>query len=395
MNFPSNVVFCILVALSVQFVFALQPLEVSVISQAISFSKKELLKVQVTDINNKFASKAKVVLIKAFPTDEEESILASNKEFTAVEGDQTAYQLDFLALKPDVGAYTLELKVVPTDKKFATIDSVDVQIKVIGAITVSDATLIISDSEDSHDVAGKKYKPAFGKKLGDVLKLQDNQHLFLEFKVKGQTRPNIQIHQSFVRLTHPKSGREVFVISQATPTGYSAHLSMKDMITEFYSESGSYELQLIIGDTSIENPSTWTVASLEIKFPNNTGIEPVRSPFDPQPEIIHQFRLPEPRPPKKISMAFTLLTLGVPFVVLFIGLIQVGANFGNFPTGSNFIFAIGFQVCLGSILGLFVFYWLKLNMMQTLGYLAILAIPSLFFAHRNLNSLSATKEHTE
>ena len=59
----------------------------------------------------------------------------------------------------------------------------------------------------------------------------------------------------------------------------------------------------------------------------------------------------------------------------------MGANFGNFPTGSNFIFAIGFQVCLGSILGLFVFYWLKLNMMQTLGYLAILAIPSLFFVY--------------
>jgi len=94
-------------------------------------------------------------------------------------------------------------------------------------------------------------------------------------------------------------------------------------------------------------------------------------------------------------MAFTGATLIIPFLILIIGLPFVGANFGNFPSGINFIYAIGFQATLGSILSLFVIYWLRLNMIQTLGYLSLLFIPLLFFAHKTLNSLSKGKEHTE
>jgi len=139
----------------------------------------------------------------------------------------------------------------------------------------------------------------------------------------------------------------------------------------------------------------WTIGTVTINFPSELKAEVPRNPFEPLPDIKHQFRKPDARPPKTISMAFTVATIAVPLLVLFVGLIRVGANLRNFPTGGNFIYAIGFEACLAAILALFGLYWFYLNMLQTLGYLAILSIPMLFFAHRNLNGLSRVKQHTE
>jgi len=399
MNFARSIVLFVLVTLSFQFIItaAQQPLEVSLLTKSLSSKKNEgLVKVRVTDAAGKFASKAKVTLLKAYPTGEEDSVLVSNQEFQPVEGDQTTYQFNFLASKPETGSYTLELKVVPTEKKFATIDNTEVTVNVVGTASVSDAKITVSDSEDSQDLAiGKKYKLDVGKKLSETIKVDYSKHLFVDFKVKGQSEKNVEVHQAFVRVSQTQLGREIFVVAQYSPKGYTAHINLKDLAPEFYGQTGNYELELIVGDVSIQNPTAWNFATVHINFPNNTKAEVPRSPFEPLSDIKHVFRSADKRPPTTISFAFTVATLAVPFLILLIGLFRVGANVSNFPGGANFIFAVGFQVSLGAILALFIIYWLRLNMVQTLGYLGILAVPSLFFAHRNLNALSRVKQHVD
>jgi len=355
------------------------------------------VRVRVTDEDGKPGPKAKVVLLKVYPGKQEDNVLASNKEFTPVSGDSSLYELNFLALKPDTGSYTLEVSATPTDSKgnFEAADGVELTVKVPGQATISDATLIIADSEDPNDISeGRKHKLEPAKQLATPIKVDHFQHIFVDFKVKGQGGKNIAVHQAFLRL-YNEAGREYIVPAKYSPKGYSAHISVRDAAAEFYGQSGNYKLQLIVGDASIQNPIQWTLGTITINYPAELKAEVPRNPFEPLPEIKHQFRQPDKRPPRTISMAFTVAVLAIPFLVLFIGLIRVGANLKNFPGGANFIYAIGFEACLAAVLGLFVLYWLYLNMVQTLGYLALLSIPMLFFAHKNLNGLSRVKQHAE
>jgi len=276
-------------------------------------------------------------------------------------------------------------------------DNVAANIKVIGTASLSDAQLTVSDSSDPQSIAeGRKYRPEFGKKVDEVVRVEYSQQLLFEFRLRGQTGKNIQVQQAFLRISHPSSGREVIKVAQFASKGYSAEISIRDLSVDFYGQSGNYDLQLIAGDAFLQNPVSWTFATIHIKYPNNSKVDPPSSPFDIKPEIVHQFRVPDIRPPKTISMAFTGAVLGIPFLILIVGLFSVGANFGNFPSGANFLFAIGFQATLGAILSLFVIYWLRLNMVQTLGYLILLSLPFLFFSHRNLNALSTKgKDHAD
>jgi len=399
MNFPRSLLLIILVVLSVNFVFANELLELRLVTKSISLSKKNegTVKVRLTNEEGKFATKAKVFLVKAYPSNQEDNVLVSNQELFPVEGEDTTYQFNFLALKPEAGSYVLEFRATPEKKeKFRAVDNVVFNVKVIGTATIVDAQLTVSDSLDAQDIAeGRKYRPEFDKKIDEIIKVEHSQHLVFEFRLRGQTGKNIQVQQAFVRISHPKSGREVLKVAHFTKT-YSIHITMKDIADDFYGQSGNYDLQLIVGDAFLQNPFAWTLASLHINFLNSSRSDPPSSPFDARPPILHQFRVPDKRPPRTISMAFTGAVVGIPLLVLFIGLIRVGANFDNLPTGTDLLFALGFQGCLGGILGLFVVYWLRLTMVETLCWLGLASLPLLFFAHRNLNALSVKgKEHSD
>jgi len=73
---------------------------------------------------------------------------------------------------------------------------------------------------------------------------------------------------------------------------------------------------------------------------------------------------------------------------LLVGLLVLGANIRKFPLdGINTLASLGFIATIGGILSLLALYWLRLNMFQTLGYLASLSLPALFFGNRALSYL--------
>lgn len=388
MNVTRSLVFCIFALFSIQLV---QSLDASLSTKSLSLSKNEPVKVIITDDSGKPITANKVVLLKAYPTNAEEKILLSNKDLTAAEG---GYQIDFGTAKPEPGSYTLDLKITPSDNKHSPKET-SLTLKVVGPVTISDTQITVSESEDSQDISsGKKHKVESGKKLDTPVKAGQSQHLLVDFKVKGQSGNILQVQQAFVKLTS-SHGRELIQPAKYSTKGYSAHFSVREVANEFYGQSGNFELQIIVGDAFVSNPTAWTVGSVSFTFSNTSRVDPPADPFAKQADIKHVFRVPDKRPPKTISLAFTAAALGIPALVLFVGLIRVGANVSNFPTGANFIFAVGFQASLAAILSLFVLYWLRLNMVQTLTYLGVLALPTLFFAHRNLNGLSKVKQHAE
>jgi hypothetical protein len=84
--------------------------------------------VRLTDIYGRFATRAKVVLVRASSGTQVDSarlVLSNQNLVPADEKDarNTLYSLNFLASKPDKGYYALEFRVVPEDSAFSTIDS--------------------------------------------------------------------------------------------------------------------------------------------------------------------------------------------------------------------------------------------------------------------------------
>lgn len=95
---------------------------------------------------------------------------------------------------------------------------------------------------------------------------------------------------------------------------------LKDLTSnanDFRSQSGAYELTLVIGDALLQNSLSWKLNdAMQLTFH-----EEAQAAFDrqdlyrPKKEIIHQFRQEEKRPPEIVSLVFSGLTL-LPLLIL-------------------------------------------------------------------------------
>jgi len=140
----------------------------------------------------------------------------------------------------------------------------------------------------------------------------------------------------------------------------------------------------------VNQPIVWPVGSVEFAHPPKP-VDPLRSLFEPRPLITHKFRAPDSRAPFLISQSVTLVILGL-LGAFFVGLLMVPANLSNFPMGASFLSVVLFLGSFGCILLLFVLYFLRLNLLQTLSYLFILTLPTVFFGHRVLSHLAEDSE---
>jgi len=336
---------------------------------------------KVTDVLGT-AVPAKLLIVKAYPAADDDKVLISNQEIVPEGG---AYKLNFFAAKPEPGFYKLEFKATPEKSaKAIAVQSVVREIKVLTTASVIDAQLVISDTPDSQDLSSStKHSVEQGKSIDRPLDVEDFQTLVFNFKLRNQAGKALTVQQAFLRISNDR--HEAIAVSKISGKFSTAQISMKDIRSQFLGESGLYTVELIVGDSFIQNPFQWKIASVNIKF--GASYEAPEDPFAPRTEIAHLFRLPEVRPPQTVSMAFTI-ACSAPILVLLIGLLRVGANTGNFPSGTASMYALGFHACIGAILGLFALYWLQLNMMQTLRYLLVLSVPTLFFGVKTLNAVA-------
>jgi len=342
----------------------------------------------------------KVFLIKAQPLGKDSQVLLSNQENT-LSDDKKSFYVNFLAAKPEQGFYSLEYRVVPTDKKYATVDSAARSVKVVGSITIVDLEIAVTDSKEALNkpTEGNRYKAADqNQKIDDNIRIDHLQFVSVKFRVRsaaGSNKP-VLVQQAFVKFTNKKTGHEAVFVAQPNENKiYTVFIDVEESAkSQFKSQSGEYKLEVVVGDSFIQNPIDWVVSeSVSIAFVTSTSTSATsssQSGLGPLPEIHHKFREPEKRPPAAVSTLFTALVLS-PILFLIIGFLQLKVNLSQFPTGPDFIYGVGFLGSIASILGLMALYWLKLNLIQTLGYLAILSIPTGIFGQRALLFLAKNK----
>lgn len=231
-------------------------------------------------------------------------------------------------------------------------------------------------------------------KLTKPFQADQHKKIQLKFIVKDKkANTAVNVHQAFAVLVHAESQREVIYVAEPDKTtkAYNFELDLKTHHKDFSGVSGKYLLRLILGDAGVSNPVDWTIAEVSVQVPS---MEPSALPkskqvsYDKLPEIKHQFRQPEQRPPVVVSHVFGALC-AAPFLVLFALWLRIGINFGNTKFS---LWALGFHAGLGAIFGLYFMYWLQLNMFQTLQYLAFLGVATFVASNRLLHSFTEDKK---
>jgi len=353
--------------------------------------------VVVTDIFGHYATSVGVYIVKIFPVDQEKHVILRNQQALPISDSpqNLGFTFNFLATKPDQGFYSMEFSVSPLDKNspYFPIEEAARTVKVVAIVELSDVTLQITDSKEHDDTfASNPFSLNYPHKLGEVLRANAFQMVGLSFRIQASGRP-ITVNQAFLRFTNMETQQEAVFVAEQQGKKYKFSLNLLDYIDAFNGRSGKYAVTLTIGDPLIQNPISWELATLNIhfgKYQKDASPELISGPL---PEITHQFRTPDKRPIPVVSFVFTGLVLS-PFVIFLVGLAYVGANLHNFPFSNMkaLFFAAGFQGCIGGILCLFVIYWLCLTMVQTLGYLLVLALVTIFFGQYALRYSAALRE---
>ncbi|GMN48999.1 hypothetical protein TIFTF001_018171 [Ficus carica] len=364
------------------------PLILSLPATVLSLSKKDQLKVKVNTVLGSNAPPLTVKLVRASSSGSKDGLLIESQELK-FDKEISSHFLE-LPKNVDVGKYTFVFEVVLHDseheKVYATGGQTRVPVFVTGIIKVDNAEIVVLDS-DLGSVESQKKLDLAGE---NVVSLSANhlQKLRLSFQLATPLGHVFKPHQLLEKLVWLQAFLKLSHDSK----------DFLGLVEKFYYLSGSYDIQLTVGDAVMENSFLKAIGQIELDLPEapekapRPPLQPVDpySRYGPKAEISHIFRAPDKRPPKELSLAFLGLTF-VPLVGFFIGLLRLGVNFKNFPSSAvPATFAILFHLGIAAVLLLYALFWLKLDLFTTLKALGVLGAFLLFVGHRVLSHLAST-----
>ncbi|RXH87274.1 hypothetical protein DVH24_028774 [Malus domestica] len=346
------------------------PLVLSLPATVLSLTKKDLLQVKVNTVLGSSAPPLTVKLVKAFSSGSKAASKIASQELK-FDKESGSHFLDVLPESIDIGSYTFVFEVVLHDSEeenvYATGGSTQVQIFITGVIKIENAEIAVLDSDIGSIETQKKLNLAGGSTVS--LSANHLQKLRLSFQLTTPSGHAFKPHQDFLGL-----------------------------VEKFFYLSGSYDIQLTVGDAVMENSFLRAIGQIDLDLPEapekasrppSPAVDPY-SKYGPKAEITHIFRVPEKRPSQELSLVFLGLVL-LPLIGFFIGLLRLGVNLKNFPTSAvPATFGILFHVGIAAVLLLYVLFWLKLDLFTTLKTLGLLGAFLLFVGHRILSHLASS-----
>ncbi|EXB88375.1 Dolichyl-diphosphooligosaccharide--protein glycosyltransferase subunit 2 [Morus notabilis] len=378
------------------------------------------IKVKVSTVLGSNGPPLTVKLVRASSSGSKDSSVIESQELK-FDKESASHSLD-LPKSVDVGRYAFVFEVVLHDseheKVYATGGQTQVPVFITGIIKVDNAEIVVLDSDLGSVESQKNYNSFCAFDIVEILRLDlagenvvslsanHRQKLRLYFQLTTPLGQVFKAHQlietlvwlqAFLKLRHESKVEHIFVVGNSGKK-FEILLDFLGLVEKFYYLSGSYDIQLTVGDAVMENSFLKAIGQIELDLPEapekapRPPLQPVDpySRYGPKAEISHIFRAPDKRPPKELSLAFLGLTF-VPLLGFFIGLLRLGVNFKNFPSSAvPTTFAILFHVGIAAVLLLYVLFWLKLDLFTTLKVLGFLGAFLLFVGHRILSHLAST-----
>ncbi|KAK6259944.1 hypothetical protein SCA6_014418 [Theobroma cacao] len=373
------------------------PLILSLPSTELSLTKKDSLKVRVNTVLGSNAPPLTVKLVGAFSSGSKDASLVESQElkFDAVTG---VHILSSLPKSIDVGSYTFVFEIVlhesEHEKVYVTGNQTKVPIFVTGLIKIENAEITVLDG-DLGSIETQKKLDLAGQ---NVVSLSANhlQKLRISFQLTTPRGRPFKPHQALLKLRHESKIEHIFVVGNSGKQ-FEIVLNFLGLVEKFFYLSGRYDIELAVGDAVMENSLLRAIGHIELDLPEPPEKAPRPPPqpvdpysrYGPKAEITHIFRAPEKHPPKELSLAFLGLTI-LPLLGFLVGVLRLGVNLKNFPSKAiPATFAILFHVGIGAVLLLYVLFWLKLDLFQTLKLLGFLGVFLVLVGHRILSHLAA------
>jgi len=379
------------------------PVVVSVHKTSIISQDSPLLKVRVTNVLDQSIPEA-TVEVKTFTDASGENKFgekpmekSTEDDFIVVDAEIArgfvaahAFELNVLSESLSRGLYSASLNVeIKKDSKlFVTGGSFDVSCKVLTRVSVEDFKIGVSDKDAS---SGELASLSFPDKLAKMLEADTHQKVVMSFVLKEVLSGDlVTAHQTFVRLTHEQTGQEIFFVAEPdSDDNYKFNLDVGATAKDSFNNlSGKYKMAIVIGDATIQVPINWNLGVIALTFSG----EPKKSKKDqrvtvPKPVIEHMFRVPEKRPSKIVSTAFTVLIF-VPLIFMFAVWAKAGANMSNFQFSlSTLVFHLG----LAGVFGLYYMFWIQFDMFQTLKLLMLVGGLTFLGGNKMLAQMAAAK----
>lgn len=335
-----------------------------------------ILMVKISDLLGKPLSPALAVVSTTITSKTTNQALVSKVNLVPSNTDASVFTYNLKTANPARGQYKVDVE--------AGVYKQTLKINVLGKVKVSSLEIGVGDSDSTSAV--KKHSVSYANKLDTELAADSQQKIVLKVSlVDESTGKPLTVHQAFVLLRNKATKEEIIFVAEADSSkAYKFEMDVGARSQDFGHKSGVYSVELIVGDALISNSFRWLVANVSLKFTGEVAKETANTARQPLPEIIHQFRAPEKRPPRMVSDLFTGLCIA-PLVLLFLLWAKLRVNISNFPFSLS---ALGFHLGLGAILALFGVFWLKLNMFETIRYLIPLAVFTFLCGNRLLRTIA-------
>eukprot|EP00899_Mesostigma_viride_P001914 jgi/Mesvir1/11723/Mv00104-RA.1 len=387
------------------------PLVLSLTRGSISVNAKvaQNLKVLVTDVMGKAVPSLRLTLVTAVKDKKE---VLSNVPLEFADG---GYKLDLMKVKPDIGAYKLTLQLTPegaaaASRYTAGKSNPSLELQVTGTVGVSDVVIGVVDNKaviattslSGGSLPSGLHRIKVYKSLETSLKASHLQTLAVKFSLRSQASETVFApQQCFIELV-PKTGGDPFVFLAAPDAkgDFSLSLDFLEAMEAMRYLSGTYSVELLVGDRFMENSFQWKLGMLELTLPEPPAGTP--SPkaakermarYKPKPEIDHMHRAPEARPASAVSLAFVGL-IGAAFAGLLLVLFKLNVNVQGALKGPGATFAVVFHLALLCMLVVLVAFFVKLNIFQALKLLFPLGGLALVSGYKTLSDLANSKVKT-
>ncbi|XP_061708328.1 dolichyl-diphosphooligosaccharide--protein glycosyltransferase subunit 2 [Cydia pomonella] len=361
-----------------------QPSPISIVIKGKKYisSDSDSIEISITDLLGRPVKglKADRVLAQSGTRLADDVVVLSKQPLTQKPNEPTTFILNLSKIKAQYGLYKIALS---ADSKTASVN-----VAVLGEIQVGSVEVGIGDVDGT--TSPKLTTVAYPNKLAEKLQADHMQKVTLKFTVKDKYGAAVLVQQAFVRVAAAAGDLEaIFVAEPDNAKAYKVDLNVGAISKHLQHRSGAYSLTLFLGDSAAAAPVAWRLGDVLFNFGHEGAApagaaQPGRGPL---PQIAHEFRSAEPRPPRLVSDVFAV-ACAAPLLLLLVLWAKLRVNLSYMPFTPSMLL---FHLSLGGALALYGVVWLRLSMFEAARWLPPLGAATFLAGQRLLRRLVADK----